>query len=312
MGVTVLFEFAWHGAAGVSLRLAGQGSPVVAIDPVFSKRGVYGPWYTPNPHAPDFPEYIAGFAPDVVLVTHGHFDHFDLETVKAIAAARPGCRFGGSAEVAETMRSVCGLAAARTFALESGATYDLPSLERLGPPAGGPGGGPGRPPAGATNGHPRLRPLAGEHWLTGQEGSLVAAKLAGRPDRYGVMPCGGPMLGFFIDLPRPGGESKSIYIGGDNRLRTLPKGPVDVAIVNFAGLLTHPVTKEPTKEIAAPEDAAVVIDDYLRPRTLIPVHWDHEIFLNKIDPEAIRASAETALHRTKLVFAPYNRWVPIE
>ncbi|MHB0886732.1 MAG: MBL fold metallo-hydrolase [Bacillota bacterium] len=291
-----MLEFAWHGAASVSLRL-GQVGPVVAVDPVFSRAGVYGPWYTPNPHAPAFDDYIAGFAPDVVLVTHGHFDHFDLETVKAIAAARPGCRFGGSAEVVETMRTVCGIAPERAFALESGGSYALPSL---------------RPVGQAGGDRPVLRPLAGDHWLTGEEGSRTAAKFAGRPDRYGVIPCGGPMLGFFIDLPSQGETAILIYISGDNRLHSMPKGPVDVAVVNIAGLLTHPQTKEPTKEITGPEDTAAVIDDCLRPRTLIPVHWDHDIFLNRIEWADIAASAETASHPAKLIRAPYNRWLPVE
>ncbi len=301
-----MLEFAWHGAASVSLRL-GEGGPVVVVDPVFSRAGVYGPWYTPNPHAPAFDEYIAGFAPDVVLVTHGHFDHFDLETVKAIAAARLGCRFGGSAEVAETLRTVCGIAPERTFALESGGAYELPSLE----PVGQAGEDPGRAVVGDP-GRPVLRPLAGDHWLTGEDGSRAAARFAERPDRYGVMPCGGPMLGFFIGLPRAGGTSTVIYISGDNRLRSMPKGPVDVAVVNIAGLLTHPQTKEPTKEITGPEDTAAVIDGCLRPRTLIPVHWDHDIFLNRIEWADIAASAETASHPAKLIRAPYNRWVPVE
>lgn len=307
-----MLEFAWHGTASVSLRL-GEGGPVVAVDPVFSRAGVYGPWYTPNPHAPSLDEYIAGFAPDVVLVTHGHFDHFDLETVKAIAAARPTCRFGGSAEVTETLRTVCGIAPERTFALESGAAYELPSLAPVG--QANPAGGADRPAGGdhrAGGDRPVLRPLAGEHWLTGEEGSRAAARFAGRPDRYGVMPCGGPMLGFFIDLPGRGGASTLIYVSGDNRLHTMPKDQVDVAIVNIGGLLTNPQTKEPTKEITGPEDMAAVIDEHLRPRTLIPVHWDHDIFLSRVEWRQIEEGAAQTSHPARLLHPPYNRWIVVE
>lgn len=291
-----MFDFAWHGAASISFRFGGTDGTVVAVDPVFSRAGDYGPWYTPNPKAPELRNYLTEFPPDVVLVTHGHFDHFDPETLKRIAAARPTCRFGGSPEAVTAMRQLCGIPVERTIPLFDGLGYELPGL------TGDPGG----------TAHLHLVPRAGDHWLTGEEGSRAAAKLAGRPERYGVMPCGGPMLSFFIKQRSGGREETSscIYISGDNRLQAFPGGPVDAAVVNIAGLLNHPVTKEPTREIPIPEDTAAVIDR-LKPGVFIPVHWDHEIFVERINPERIRASAAEAKYPTRLLMPPYNEWLTI-
>ncbi|HEY3316087.1 MAG TPA: MBL fold metallo-hydrolase [Bacillota bacterium] len=291
-----MFDFAWHGAASISLRFGGSDGPVVAVDPVFSRAGDYGPWYSPNPKAPEFREYLTEFPPDVVLITHGHFDHFDPETIKRIAVARPACRFGGSPEAIAVIRELCGVPPERSVPLIAGLGYALPGL------TADPG----------ETAPLRLVPRAGEHWLTGEEGSRAAAKLAGRPDRYGVMPCGGPMLGMFIRFQGAGSGSESvlIYVSGDNRLPALPEGPVDVAVVNIAGRLHHPVTKEPTQEIPGPEDVGTVIDR-LKPGLFIPVHWDHVIFIEPVDPEKIRVSAASARHPARVLCPPYNCWTPV-
>jgi L-ascorbate metabolism protein UlaG (beta-lactamase superfamily) len=129
----------------------------VLVDPYFSGAGAYGPWYTPNPHAPRPADYLGRHAPQLVIITHGHFDHCDLETVKALTAIRP-LRMVTSAAVAAALQRHCGLGSDCVTAV-------------------------------------RLRAFAGVHWLTGAEGDAAARKLD-RPDRYGVFPAGGPSLGF--------------------------------------------------------------------------------------------------------------------
>jgi L-ascorbate metabolism protein UlaG (beta-lactamase superfamily) len=71
----------WIGHATFVLRLGGQ---LIATDPVFSKRlgGTIGRRAAPGLALDDVPPL------DVVTVSHNHFDHMDLPTLRRLAARR--------------------------------------------------------------------------------------------------------------------------------------------------------------------------------------------------------------------------------
>jgi L-ascorbate metabolism protein UlaG (beta-lactamase superfamily) len=160
-GLTATLRIAWHGCASYTLEVDGRQ---VLVDPFFSPAGTYGPWYTPNPHAPTLAAYRAAYRPQLVLITHGHFDHCDLETLRQLRELPVVT----SQEVAAALRRHLGVAATPAAPGETLVAAGL-----------------------------HLRAVAGVHWLTGAEGDEAARKLD-RPERYGVFPAGGPSLGFLL------------------------------------------------------------------------------------------------------------------
>ena len=268
-------ELAWHGGPSVSLRLAGK---VLVIDPAFSSPHEYGPWFQPNPHAPAFAAYLEEFRPDAVLITHGHFDHFDLETVRRLAKS-PQPRFIGSPDVIATIR--------RHFPTAGSAATAILPHERM-------------------QLYPGLSVKAheGVHWLTGEAGRQVAARFEGRPDRWGAMPCGGPMLSFVVR-----GDGQDVYFSGDTELAGVPELTATVAVVNVGGPVRDPVSKQPVKCILDGADLIRAVRERLRTRVVIPVHHDHPVFLESADLEEVQRMLGD---RCRLVKLPFNRWVQLE
>ena len=67
------------------------------------------------------PLTAAELAPDVLLITHDHLDHFDPDAVPAILSAFPGCVLAGPASVRAHGARI-GVSAERIAALDAGAT----------------------------------------------------------------------------------------------------------------------------------------------------------------------------------------------
>ncbi|HET9046947.1 MAG TPA: MBL fold metallo-hydrolase [Casimicrobiaceae bacterium] len=77
----------WIGHATVLLRLASKN---ILIDPIFSERASPVPFAGPKRIVP-LPIDIAALpAIDVVMISHNHYDHLDVETVRQLAAAPTG------------------------------------------------------------------------------------------------------------------------------------------------------------------------------------------------------------------------------
>lgn len=284
--------FAWHGWGGFSLRVGGT---TLTVDPIFSPPGTYGPWHNPNRNAPDYEEYFAGFRPDYLLITHGHFDHFDIETVRRVeAGAHP--TFIASRAAVDVLAGQIGVERERLLALEPGEGADLPASLPANQPI-------------------RVLAYQGVHWMTGEEGDIAARKMA-RPDRYGVMPCGGPMLQYILQT-----SLGDIYISGDTLLQGVPEAKVDLAILNVGGLLADPRTGKPAYAITTPAEA-ITAAERLGAGVVIPIHHDVPFWL---EPPAMdilplrlgaftgpaRAAGQPATGQRRWLTVEYNRWVTV-
>lgn len=268
--------FCRHGGGCFSLKVGGTE---ILVDPFFSRREDYGDWYLPNLHAPTLGEYFLHHCPDYVFITHGHFDHFDLEAVKRLMGALSPT-FLGSREVVATLQRYFNPPEDKLVTVEPGRPVRLEAMV--------------------------LEAREGLHWLTGEEASRTAEKLAQRPDRYGVLPCGGPMLGFILASP----EGR-IYVSGDTEPTGVPAEMVDVAILNLGEATLHPSTKEKAYPTLRPSQAAQVIRDLLRPRVVIPIHYEFEVFVEPTDIEAFRSEVEQSPPYPRVIVAPFNQWIEV-
>ncbi len=310
----------WHGGAAFSLSLGGLE---VLVDPSFSRPGDY-PWFderSANPHAPTATAYLAAHRPDYLFVTHGHFDHFDLKTVEALAKAVP-FRVVGSREVLEVCRDKLGLPTERLWPCPVHGDGWL-ELERDSPVS--------------SSGVARVRvaSLPAPHWFTGDEGAAVAAKLAGRPERYGAMPCGGPMLGFLFETA-PGGPAEAgqgvapsrvdkvdkeegtavrVFVSGDTEPGGFPSagevGTIDAAVVCCGGRLINPATKQLEGPFLDEVALARIAAEVLRPRVLVPIHYDHPVFQTPFDPRRLEAELARYAGPPRVFVPPYNTWVSL-
>ncbi len=257
--------FVWHGSGSFTLQLCGQN---ILVDPFFSRAEEYGPWHIPNRAAPAWDDFLSKTPPDVVLITHGHFDHFDLHTVRRLARATDAV-FVANPEVTAVIAREFGVSSERLAPVDVGARVTLDGV--------------------------LVSTRAGVHWLTGEEGSAAARKLAGRPERYGVMPAGGPMLSFIV-TPVDGGHPK-VYISGDTEPAGVPDERVDVAILNVGELLPHPATKQPTKSVLFLDDLGDVLRR-LGPELAILVHWDYGGYVRAISRREAEEKAASWLMET--------------
>lgn len=287
-------RMAWHGGASYTLDLMGVEA---LIDPAFSRPGDYPPWFDDrcaNPHAPDIAAYLRTHQPPYVFISHGHFDHFDLRTVERLFSALD-CHLVGSAEVLRTCRDTLG----------------VPERRLLTCPLFGEGWLALAPAAG-SEGWARVSALPGPHWFTGPEGDAVAAKLAARPERYGAMPCGGPMLGFIFETAR----GERLFASGDTEAHGLPDGhrhgPFDVAIISCGGELVNPATRlrqGPYLDEASLARAACTV---VRPRLLVPVHYDHPVFQTGFDLGRLATELSRYPLAPRLVKPGYNSWTVLD
>lgn len=83
-------SFTWLGHASVLVRLNGVN---VLTDPVFGRRAFSLPWVGPKRHVdpPCLPEDLPRI--DIVVISHDHHDHLDMDSVRRISACSPGARW---------------------------------------------------------------------------------------------------------------------------------------------------------------------------------------------------------------------------
>ncbi len=293
-------EICWHGGPSFTLRLGGLE---VLVDPSFSRVGDYPAWFDENcanRGAPSVPEYLEGHEPRYLFITHGHFDHFDLHAVERLTGSRRDLLIAGSPSVLRTCREVLGLPAGRLVAIP---LHGEGWLELDG---GGREGGNGLPT--------RVAALPGPHWFTGAEGDAVSAKLAGRPERYGAMPCGGPMLGLLFEAGASRGVFR-LWASGDTEPAGFPDpartGPLDAAIVSCGGKLRNPGSRQLEGPFLDEASLARLAAAKLRPRVLVPVHYDHPVFQTRFDPELLGRELAGYPDPPLLLVAPKNRWAKL-
>ncbi|RJQ11047.1 MAG: MBL fold metallo-hydrolase [Bacillota bacterium] len=285
-------RIAWHGGASFTLDVGGIE---VLVDPSFSRPGDYPPWFdaNANANAPPVGDYVKRFHPAYLFITHGHFDHFDLETVRKLASELP-LRVVGSPDVLGICRGTLGIARERLLSCPT----DHLSWLKLEP---------GRPPdATAKPSEVSVRAAPAPHWFTGEEGRVVAAKFAVRPDRYGAMPCGGPMLGYVFRAAR-----RTVYVSGDTDPGGFLPGPYDVAVVNCGGMLYNPATRELEGPWLDEATLAREASRVIRPRVLVPVHYDHPVFQTGFTPELLARALGGRPGAPALIVPVYNEWTTL-
>ena len=100
--------------------IAKVGDKVIYIDPFFA------PWesrQTPAPLRPEEARYA-----DIVLVTHGHGDHLDPESLRAMVNASPKAQFFCPRTEEHRMREEAGIPEARINTLNAGQTWDADGI----------------------------------------------------------------------------------------------------------------------------------------------------------------------------------------
>lgn len=113
----------WIGQAGFVLKTAAHS--VIFVDPYLSDscNRLHGLGrVVPVPIPP------AEVQADLVVMTHDHDDHADIETVVPIAAASPQAQFAGPPSVGQVLRG-WGIPAGRFVALQRGETKKLAGAE---------------------------------------------------------------------------------------------------------------------------------------------------------------------------------------
>lgn len=92
----------WLGQSGLRVEFE---SSVIYIDPYLSNsvEAAHGDLYRRQLEIPMAPEQVTDA--DFVLITHGHMDHCDPDTLPGIAEASPQAQFLAPAEVASSLRS---------------------------------------------------------------------------------------------------------------------------------------------------------------------------------------------------------------
>jgi L-ascorbate metabolism protein UlaG (beta-lactamase superfamily) len=118
----------WLGQSGYLLE---GGGARIAIDPYLSD-AVERAQGLKRLIAP--PLTVSQLAPDHLLITHDHLDHFDPDTVSAAMKAFPACRLAGPASVMAHGARI-GIAAARLVPLDTGAAVRLGDVEVAATPA---------------------------------------------------------------------------------------------------------------------------------------------------------------------------------
>ncbi len=269
-------RFTWHGSASYTLRVWGTE---FLVDPSFSRRKEYGDWFLANPHAPEFTEYARQYRPDYVLITHGHPDHFDLHTVRKLWTQKTPV-FVGSGDVTETIRREFAVPEDHVIPLDPGGETSL--IEPF-----------------------KIKAFPGVHWFTGEEGRRSAEKFAQRPDRYGAMPCGGPMLSLLLETPE-----RRVFVSGDTKLEGIPAVQADVTILCVGGQALNSMTKQPETPIITPEEAVEAVKR-LGAKVVIPVHFDYAIFLGSLDPQTVKTALERAPGNPQVIIAPYHQEIEI-
>lgn len=270
-------RFSWHGSGCFTLSV---DDIQFLVDPYFSPEGVYGDWYLPNPHAPRLEDYVKEYSPSYVLITHGHYDHFDLEAVRFIDSHHLP-KYVTSRDGTEALAHYLNIPESRLLPISPGNTLSLEETSGIGVTA-----------------------FEGIHWLTGDEGTEIAKRLARKPNRYGVMPCGGPAFGFLIESTR-----ESVYISGDTKLAGVPPIKVDVGIINVGGPMLNPYTREESFPGITEHDVPALLSRF-SPRLFVPIHYDFPSFTRPFDLKKLEENVRLAGY--PILFPPYNRWIELE
>ena len=76
-----MVKFCWHGVASYSLNIDGVE---LSVDPFFADDQGFNFWFKENQHKPSFEQYFQLVNPEFIVITHGHFDHCCLHTLRVI------------------------------------------------------------------------------------------------------------------------------------------------------------------------------------------------------------------------------------
>ncbi len=107
------------------------------------------------------------------------------------------------------------------------------------------------------------------------------------------------------------GKEGGIYVSGDTLLEGIPHEEVDYAIIFTGGKGPHPVTGVLTKAVVGPQDIAFAVENYLKAKVVIPVHYDLERVMEPTDVPAMVEEISRAANQPRVIIPSYHRWVEI-
>jgi L-ascorbate metabolism protein UlaG (beta-lactamase superfamily) len=117
------------------------------------------------------------------------------------------------------------------------------------------------------------------------------------------------MLGFVFAVDAPGGGRElTVYVSGDTEFGSFPEGPFDAAVVSCGGMLMNPSTRRPEGPFLDEVHLARAASETLRAGVLVPVHYDHPVFLTPFDIDRLRAELETRPQAPRLLACTYGVW----
>jgi L-ascorbate metabolism protein UlaG (beta-lactamase superfamily) len=273
-----MIGFCWHGVASYSLNIEGLA---ITVDPFFGEDGSFGAWFKENPHKPSFEQYFELISPEIILITHGHFDHCCLNTLKKITKEKQ-VKLAASKNV---------LMALKRFDVVS------PNTEMIAL----------KPGSKLVLGGVEIKAFKANHWQQGVWGSFISAQYAANRE-WGFPPVtgGGIPLSFLVSY---GGEEK-IFLSGDTKLNVIPKINPQFAVVNLGSYMFHPLLGIPFEPLLTLKQIPEVIK-LLQCKTIVLTHFDWEGFIKVLTAEEIEEYLEKVAPNCRTLITEPNSWVQL-
>lgn len=271
-----MISFCWHGVAGYSLKIDGLE---LTVDPFFADRGGFGLWFKENSHKPSYQHYFELVKPEIVLITHSHYEHCCLKTLERITAEKQQLKLIAGKTVLTALRKKRAVSEhTEMVKIKPGQQLEL---EGIG-----------------------LKAFKAAHCYQGILDRYIA--LRSRVDsKSGFSPviAGATPLSYLVS----NGKEK-YFLSGDAKLKAIPKIDVDYAIVNLGTYLPHPLMHVPFEPLLTLKDIPRVIER-LNCKTIVLTHFDWRGFLKQLTGSEIEGYLKTVVKDCRILIPTPNCWL---